>query len=250
MRSQDLPAICFRNMKKVIKILCIVLSVLIVLTAAFLIYCADYSKNIDEDATKSNEYVNVIEEDYGYFFDGYGTTNAFIFYPGGKVEDIAYSSLLKMIASKGVDCYLLTMPFNLAFLNVNGANKVINNSYEHWYIGGHSLGGVAASMYAKNNISKLDGLILLASYSTKDLSNENIQVLSIYGSNDKVLNMKEYTKNIGNLPNDKIEYIIEGGNHGNFGTYGLQKGDGESSITGVKQIDITSSKIVEFILSI
>ena len=63
--------------------------------------------------------------------------------------------------------------------------------YEHWYIGGHSLGGAMAADYAAGHSSAFDGLVLLASYSAKDLSDASFPVLSlsIYGSEDGVLNM-------------------------------------------------------------
>ena len=44
-----------------------------------------------------------------------------------------------------------------------------------------------------------------------------------------------------------VEFIIEGGNHSNFGMYGFQKGDGKASITNIEQIEITANKIDEII---
>jgi hypothetical protein len=39
-------------------------------------------------------------------------TSGFIFYPGGKVEYTAYEPLMKELASEGVLCVLIEMPFN------------------------------------------------------------------------------------------------------------------------------------------
>ena len=44
-----------------------------------------------------------------------------------------------------------------------------------------------------------------------------------------------------------MEYIIEGGNHGYFGNYGAQKGDGEPRISNHEQIEIAADKIAEFL---
>ena len=71
---------------------------------------------------------------------------------------------------------------------------------EKWYIGGHSLGGSMAATYLSDHVAEFEGLILLGSYSTVDLSNSKLDVLSIYGSEDKVLNHNSYNENKSNLP--------------------------------------------------
>ncbi|MCD8103450.1 MAG: alpha/beta hydrolase, partial [Lachnospiraceae bacterium] len=71
----------------------------------------------------------------------------------------------------------------MAIFGINRADDVMEGyDYEHWYIPGHSLGGAMAASYAAGNTDKLDGVILLAAYATKDLG--DLAVLSIYGSND------------------------------------------------------------------
>lgn len=67
----------------------------------------------------------------------------FIFYPGGKVEYTAYAPLLRACAERGVLCVLIRMPCNLAVFNINGANGIPDQfpDADHWYLGGHSLGG-------------------------------------------------------------------------------------------------------------
>jgi len=117
-------------------------------------------------------------------------------------------------------------------------------SIEHWYLGGHSLGGVAASSYAAKNEDKLDGLIFLASYPSNKLN--TIRVLSIYGTNDGVLNKEAYEKARDNFSSNTKEQIIDGANHAQFGSYGLQKGDGEASISPTEQVAITCKSIKEF----
>ena len=115
---------------------------------------------------------------------------------------------------------------------------------ENWYIGGHSLGGAMAASYVSDHADKYNGLILLGSYSTADLSNSNLNILSIYGSEDKILNQEKYSDNKSNLPNDFTEIIIEGGNHAQFGMYGIQEGDGIPTISNSKQIELTATYII------
>ena len=172
-----------------------------------------------------------------------------IFYPGGKVEYTAYEPLMYTCAKEGLLCVLVEMPFNLAVLDVDAAAGIqeMFPDIEAWYIGGHSLGGSMAASYLADNTEDFVGLVLLASYSTADLSAEGLEVLSVYGSEDSVLNREKYGENISNLPPDYIEHIIDGGNHAGFGMYGEQEGDGEALISNEAQIALSAAYLAEFI---
>ena len=100
---------------------------------------------------------------------------------------------------------------------------------------GHSLGGAMAANYAFNHENNLKGLVLLGAYSTQDLSETSLQVLSFYGTEDQVLNMGKYQNYFPNLPQNTIEFTIEGGNHAYYGNYGEQSGDGVATITAQAQ---------------
>ena len=170
----------------------------------------------------------------------------FIFYPGGKVEYTAYIPLMSALAEEGILCILIKMPCNLAVLDMNAA-KGMTEKYpdiDDWYIGGHSLGGSMAASYASKNSPEIDGLILLGSYSTAKLS---IPVLSLYGSEDGVMNREKYAKYKPNIELALTENIIEGGNHALFGSYGTQKGDGMPTISDKEQLNLTAQIIIEFI---
>ena len=204
-------------MKKFKKVI-IIVNILIVSLAVFL-YLNDYYRGDTrvEKYLKSDEKVVVKKLEKGYFFDGPGTEYALVFYPGGKVEYTAYAPLMHKVASEGVDTFLIKMPFNLSFFGANRATDIMNNyEYTNWYIGGHSLGGVVASNYSITHSDKLEGLILLASYSTRKI--DGVKLLSIYGSKDKVLNMKKYEENkvseaLNQLIETLYEYEIKGKEH-------------------------------------
>lgn len=175
----------------------------------------------------------------------------FIFYPGGKVDHKAYIPLMESLASEGILCVLTEMPFRLAVFDLDAA-KGIQEQYpqiENWYIGGHSLGGAMAASYLSECSEEYRGLILLGSYSTADFSESDISVLSIYGSEDQVLNQEKYEECKVNLPEDFTEVVIDGGCHAYFGMYGLQDGDGTATITNEEQIRITADAIVERIVN-
>ena len=138
------------------------------------------------------------------------------------------------------------MPFHLAVLDINAANGIqeMYPQITDWYIGGHSLGGSMAASYLADHTEDYKGLILLGSYSTADLSDTKLDVLSIYGSEDKVLNRVKYDENKANLPDGFTEVVIEGGCHAHFGMYGAQDGDGIPMISQAEQIRLTVEHIL------
>lgn len=238
-------------MNKKIKIVLYIILALIILMACLSVwYVNDYS-HADASVNaylNGTENVSVEKVENGLLLDGPGDDKALIFYPGAKIEYISYLPLFMGLANDGVDCFIVEMPCNLAFLGVNSADSIIGSgkySYDEWYISGHSLGGVAASSYGINHKDKINGLILLASYPVDDLG--NMPVLSIYGSNDKTLNKEAYDKSKSLMDYNLTEYVINGGNHAQFGLYGNQSGDGIATISPENQRDQTEREILEFI---
>lgn len=172
-----------------------------------------------------------------------------IFYPGGKVESDAYSLFLRRISQEGYAVFLVDMPFNLAVFDIDAAEDVIDDNPEinEWYLVGHSLGGSMAAIFAEKTEKELAGLILLAAYSTANLSQTDLPVLTLYGSEDKVISQDKQLEYRDMLPDNSIEIVIQGGNHAQFGNYGLQKGDGKPTITSQEQQAITTQRIHSFI---
>lgn len=177
-------------------------------------------------------------------------TKGFIFYPGGKVAYESYAPLMRALAEQGILCVLPEMPCNLAVLDMDAAEGIPEQFPEitEWYLGGHSLGGSMAAGYAAEHVTEYEGLILLASYSTADIAGSGLEVLSVYGSEDKVLNPEKYEEYRNNLPADTVERIIDGGCHAFFGSYGAQEGDGTPTITDQEQRHIAVEMITEFVL--
>ena len=171
-----------------------------------------------------------------------------IFYPGAKVEYTAYLPMLTEIAGQGIDCFLMKMPCNLAFLGSNRADEILETyEYDDWYIGGHSLGGAMAASYASAHLEQLRGLALFAAYPTSSLAAEDFSVVSVYGSEDHVLNMTKVEQGRQWMPEKYMEICIEGGNHAQFGNYGAQKGDGEPLISAQEQQRQAVEAVLEMI---
>ena len=197
---------------------------------------------------KSSELVEVRSRERCYVFDNVSNTEtAIVFYGGAKVEEKSYVPLLYKIAEQGVDVYLVKMPFRFAIFDVSAADSILDNkSYTNTYLMGHSLGGVAASLCLVRTNLDYKGIIFLAAYPSQKLSNK-YQALSIYGSKDSVLNMTMYKNHSSYFPKGYKNHVIKGGNHANYGYYGKQLGDQDSSISRKDQIDLTVSYIADFI---
>lgn len=212
-----------------------------------------HSDDSVQDFLISDESVMIDKQkDFITFNPKNSSEDAIIFYPGAKVEFTAYAPLMKQLAQSGITCYLMKMPCNLAVLSPDKADLILKEKRElhkNWYIGGHSLGGAMASNYVYKHQNEFKGLILLGAYSTKDLSSTHLSVLSLYGSNDQVLNFEKYKEYKKNLPSSTIEFVIQGGNHANYGNYGIQKGDGIATISQEEQQQISLEQILNFINS-
>ena len=201
-------------------------------------YVNDYyhtDENVQE-YLQTKDSVSVTEMPEGLYLDGPGNETALIFYPGAKVEYTAYLPLLSELADQGIDCFLIKMPCNLAIFGQNKAKKIMDSyEYDHWYLSGHSLGGAMAASYASGHLESLNVLVLLAAYPTKSLKSDSFSVLSLYGSEDGVLNMEKVEEGKAYMPVDYAEVCIEGGNHAQFGNYGEQKGDHAADISREEQ---------------
>ena len=238
-------------MKKKI-IFSIIIVLILSLVGGTVYYINDYYK-ADEVAvsliTAPKTDITITEENGVFTFKPQNAKKGIIFYPGGKVQAESYAPLMQTLAEKGVLSVLVTMPGNLAVLDMNAADGLQEKypEIESWYMSGHSLGGSMASSFIAENSKDFDGIILLASYSTANLSNLGLDVLSIYGTNDGVLNMEKYEECKSNLPEDFKEIVIAGGCHAYFGAYGEQEGDKKATITREEQIEITVKEILQFI---
>lgn len=240
-------------MKRKVKIiLCVCLVIILAVGIGSYAYVSDYY-HADETAVEAmnekNDSVQVEKDGNVTWFVPDSPKAGLIFYPGGKVEYTAYAPLMRSCAEKGILCALVQMPGNLAVLDSNAADGMQHYypDVSTWYIAGHSLGGAMAANYAAAHDEDFDGLILLAAYSTKDLTQTNLRVLSVYGSEDGVMNRDSYEKNRANLPASTTELVLNGGCHAQFGSYGAQNGDGIPAISGDEQIRQTVDAIVAFV---
>ena len=218
----------------------ILLAILVLIAGGFFWYVSDYyrAEDVALEVLSAGDNIEV-RDDLTVLSPSYPTDTAVIFYPGAKVEAIAYLPRLDQLRQTGLTCVLVEMPFHLAIFDANAAEDVMEAfpDIQHWYMAGHSMGGAMASQFASERPDEVDGLILLGAYLYGDYSPKD--TLTVYGSlNQSVEDKINYTENV-------VE--IQGGNHAQFGNYGPQKGDLPAEITAEEQQAQTVAAITDFI---
>lgn len=228
--------------KNIIKRRVLIGVVLILLTAGVFIwrYLIPYKPEARaETALVSAGGVSVEQNDNWISFDPsvvLGT--AVIFYPGALVKAEAYAPLARKVAAAGHPFYIARMPLNLAVIKGDAAEEIIRvHPKQSFVLGGHSLGGVMASRFAADHAGQLEGVFFLASYPDEkgSLKDTTLSVLSVLGTQDEVVDQKSYNQGRSYLPGNTVYVSVEGGNHAQFGSYGVQKGDGTATISEEEQ---------------
>ncbi len=243
--------ICLRRRFKAI---IVALIAVLVIFSGFVIWAETPPAPMQQayDALQSDENVTVSQGQW-LVFEPKATNNTtgFIFYPGGRVNYLAYAPYAHEIAVEGYLAVIVPMPLNLAVFGVNSASGVIAAypNVTSWAIGGHSLGGSMAAQYIHDNPGKVEGLALWASYppSSVDLSKLNITVVTVHGTNDGLVSRKQIDDSLKQLPPNTVRVEIEGGNHAQFGWYGTQSGDNSATISREQQQSITVNATVQML---
>lgn len=170
----------------------------------------------------------------------------FIFYCGAFVDYRDYCGILGGLAERGYFTASLKCPLDIAMLNPFGALQLMDQHPEihHWFIGGHSMGGVVASLLSSDLFGRFEGVVLLASYSIVPIS---VPALSIYGTNDGVLVMPLYQLSKPLVESGLTEIVLQGGNHAQYGNYGNQFLDRPADISMDTQQQTCIDAIDQFI---
>jgi hypothetical protein len=202
-----------------------------------------------DQALVSNERVKVTQREFLVFEPASGNADAgLIFYPGGKVDPVAYAPILRELANNGLMVVVTPMPLKAAFLGIERADEVIASmpGIDRWFLGGHSLGGVAASLYAEQSAAKLAGLVFWASYPVADLSRLDLEVLSIYASGDAQTTAEEIDQSRDLLPAGTRFVEIEG-NHWQYGHFSKELHQRPPAVSRERQQDDIVAATLEFV---
>lgn len=159
------------------------------------------------------------------------TGTGLVFVSGARVEPAAYAYKLGGLADAGVTVVIARPTLNFAIFDQRplSAFTALAPRVPHWFVGGHSLGGVrACALAASGDETGVDvaGLILFGAYCADDLSDSALPVLTLVGERDGLSSPAKVADAAHLLPADAQVVELAGASHASFGDYGPQPGDG------------------------
>lgn len=201
----------------------------------------------------SDDSVNITQSKLWIVFEPTQPTDkGLIFYPGAFVDGRAYANLARCLAQQGYQVVIIKMPMSFSLLTPNRAGRAITDfpHIKNWVVGGHSLGGLTAAQYAQQHPGKIQGLVCYGSFPAIDMSKGTMKTAVILGSKDTLVKQWDFMNFERLLPETAQVHIIEGGNHSNFGDYGLQWGDQVADISFDEQQHLIVENTTNFLKSI
>lgn len=184
------------------------------------------------------------------------TRTGLIFFPGGLVAAEAYGPMARRLAEQGHPVSIVRLPYRLAptpayqEMTFETARQTMAASARPWVVGGHSRGGMLATLFANAHPDRIAGLALVGTTHPRDVDLSRlpvcVPVIKISGSRDGVARQSESDKFRNRLPAHTRYVTIEGGNHVQFAYYRYQILDRRPAIDRETQ----QRQLVEALLSV
>lgn len=181
---------------------------------------------------------------------GIEPTVGVVFYAGNPVDYRDYGTLLTAIASAGYLVISPEFPLDTAALNVIAGEEYMKQypDIQEWFLAGHSHGGGVSTVELALRPNLFKGLILIDSIIGVPVTQEGFPVLTFHATEDLAVPGYQHSILMAELAAaDTTEVVIEGGNHAQFGDYGIQFNDGVAKISKEEQLDITIREILKFL---
>jgi len=174
------------------------------------------------------------------------TQHTLLFYPWAKVDPEAYIYKLWNIALAHRLTVIIDKPlFGLQIFGINNADSVTG---ENLIIAWHSLWWAMACEYTKNHPERIKALILMWAYCNSDISALTwLRTLSFAASQDGLISLEEMKTYTKYFPTGHIFSILTWATHAQYGNYGLQDGDGISTISDDTVLQQISDEIGLFL---
>ena len=186
------------------------------------------------DALRGDDAVEVRESAGWYAFVPRGTepTTGLVYSPGARVDVRATAAVLRPLAEAGYLVVALKEPLGIALTSPGQSASAMAafDGVERWAVGGHSLGGVAASSFAAAHDDEVAGLLLHASYPLGDMADADLVVASVSGSEDGLTTPADVDASRADLPAATTFTEVDGAVHAFFADYGPQPGDGTPTV--------------------
>jgi hypothetical protein len=200
------------------------------------------------DALRGDDAVEVRESAGWYAFVPRGTepTTGLVYSPGARVDVRATAAVLRPLAEAGYLVVALKEPLGIALTSPDQSASAMAafDGVERWAVGGHSLGGVAASSFAAAHDDEVAGLLLHASYPLGDMSDADLLVASVSGSEDGLTTPADVDASRADLPAGTTFTVVDGAVHAFFADYGPQPGDGTPTVPRAEaQAEIVAASV-------
>lgn len=175
-----------------------------------------------------------------------------VYLAGARVEPAAYASKLSGLVDAGVTVVIArpTLNFAIAETRPLADFEALAPGVDRWFVGGHSLGGVKACLYAADQTAAdpdpLAGLILFGSYCSGDISGSDLPVLTLSGTEDGLSTPAKIADAAHLLPASAQLVSLPGAAHAQFGDYGVQPGDGTPTATDAEVRDEITDAVLAF----
>lgn len=173
-----------------------------------------------------------------------------VFYAGNPVDYRDYGTLLTALASHGYLVISPEFPFDTALFNITAGEEYMKQypGIRKWFLAGHSHDGGVSTAEVDLRPDLFTGVILIDPVIGIPVPMASFPVLLFHATEDFVCPQTFHEIVKAELSaTDLTEVIIEGGNHAQFGDYGVQAFDGAARISQKEQIDITTQEMVKFI---
>jgi hypothetical protein len=173
-----------------------------------------------------------------------------VFIPGAKVDPYAYlATLAGTVEQTGLTVVITKPTLNLAFFDQRPLDTFTEAApgVTGWFVGGHSLGGVRACMFAQDPANAVAGLVLFGSYCAS-LIDGDLPVLSLSGSEDGLSTPAKIQDSAALLPPNTHFEQIEGASHASFGAYGSQPGDGVPTLSEAEAQEAITTALSSFVI--
>ena len=169
-----------------------------------------------------------------------------LFFSGALVDPRAYAGLARNIAeTDGFPVVVVELPRRGAFGGADGravldrgrAAMAALPGVRCWVVAGHSRGGEVASRFVSTQDPTIVALLLAGTSHPRDLdlSGLPLPVTKLVATRDGLASPERNARNRHKLPQSTRWVTIEGGNHSQFGDYGLQPGDRFATISRTTQ---------------
>lgn len=224
-----------------------IVAVLVAVIAGFLAYASSPMMAEEGPLARAEQAVTITESAEGVVLTPSNPTGeGLIFFAGARVDPAAYANKLSGVAESGITVVIARPTLNFAILETRPLStwEGLAPGVDSWAVGGHSLGGVKACMYAADETNDVSAVVLFGSYCSVDLSGTGIPALTFIGGNDELSTEAKIEAAADLLPADAEFVTIPDASHAQFGDYGIQPGDGPQEADGDDVRDAITDGVV------